>query len=114
MESKAIKTSVKDIDGESLTFIKLIETKTVLRENSYTIELKQGVFITELQVGFNRKKALNIYSVIIDRDIDIYIDRLSSVKENICGNCGTKNVVLIAFDNNMQLCENCASVYGLE
>ncbi len=114
MENKAIKTNVKSIDGESLTFIKLFERQALAGNNSYTIELKQGIFITEIQAGFSKEKALNVFNVIIDKDIDIYIDRLSSVKDNTCGNCNAKNVILISFDNNMTLCENCASEYGLE
>ncbi len=107
MESKVLNSYVKSIDND-ITTIKLIELK-----KSYTIEIKQGQFITEMQYGFDKVKALVLYGVLIGSELDIYIDKFSDV-QRVCSLCDTKDTSLIQFDNGSFLCENCASEFGLE
>ncbi len=123
MESNTIKTSVKTVDND-ITIVKLIETKVFERlkyesrgltpiKKSYTIEIKQGLFITEFQYGYNKQKACKMFEVLIESDLDIYVDKFSNV-QRVCSLCDTKDTMLIQFDNGSFLCENCASDNGLE
>ncbi len=111
MKNKTLNSFIKTVDND-VTTVKLIET-TVNHSRSFTIEIKQGLFITELQYGFDKVRALILYGALIDCKLDIYIDK-NSVKQIECDNCAAKNTMLISFDNEMQLCENCAAQYGLE
>ena len=123
MESNVIKTSVKTVDND-ITTIKLIETKVFERlkyesrgltpiEKSYTIEIKQGLFITEFQYGYSKQKASQMFEMLIVSELDIYVDKFSSVVR-ACSLCDTKDTMLTQFDNGSFLCENCAAENGID
>ncbi len=111
MKHTTLNSFVK-ITDKDITTIKLIET-SVKDSRSFTVEIKQGLFITELQYNFDKTRALVLYGALIDSKLDIYIDKFSS-KIRACSACNTKSTMLYEFDNNMFLCEDCAAQFGID
>lgn len=111
MQHKTINSFIKKLDDDIST-VKLIES-TYKDKNSYTVEIKQGLFITELQYGNDKLKALLLYGALIDSKLDLYLDKFS-VKQCVCDLCNIKDSMLYDFDDNMKLCENCASQNGID
>ncbi len=111
MQNITLNSFVKTVDND-ITTVKLIETQ-VKESSSYTVEIKQGLFITELQYGFDKVRALVLYGILIDSKLDIFVDKFSSV-DRACSLCEVKSTMLIQFDNGTHLCENCAAQYGLD
>ncbi len=112
MQNITLRSFVKTVDND-ITTVKLIESFTDRGDRSYTVEFKQGLFITELQYGFDKVRALVLYGILIDNKLDIYIDKFSRI-EQACSLCGAKKTMLIQFDNGTYLCENCAAQNGLD
>ncbi len=101
------------ITDKDITTVKLIETHSDKGKRSFTVEIKQGLFITELQYNFDKTRALVLYGALIDNKLDIYLDKFS-VKQCVCDLCSKKDSMLYDFDNNMKLCEDCAAQYGID
>ena len=107
------KKHIKTIDGD-ISIIKLIESE-YKDKRVYTVEITQGDFITEMQYGYKKQKAFIMYNVLCDSNLDIYIDKTTSKgKLENCSCCNITDTMLNHFDNNMALCENCSSVYGID
>ncbi len=111
MQHKTLNSFIKRLD-DNISTIKLIETNNN-DKLSYTVEIKQGLFITELQYGNEKMRALLLYGALIDSKLDLYLDKFSD-KKRACDICGGESVILYSFDDNTILCENCASQHGIE
>ena len=111
LQHTTLKTNIKNVDSE-LSIIKLIRTE-YKRKLSYTVELTQGNFLTELQFNQDVNKAFSVFYSL--KNVDIYLDKFSDKKntKRICCCCGALDTMFYSFDDNTLLCENCASQNNL-
>lgn len=112
MLHKTLKQDIKNVDSE-ISIVKLIESN-YKDKLTYTIEIKQGKFVTELQFNQDVNKAFSVYYNL--KNVDVYLDKFTdriSSKKRACCACGALDTMLYSFDDNSLLCENCASENNL-
>ena len=112
MLHKTLKQDIKNVDSE-ITIVKLIESNYKERL-TYTIEFKQGNFVSELQFNQDVNKCFSVFYSL--KNVDVYLDKFTdriSSKKRTCNACGALDTMLYSFDDNVLLCENCASQNNL-